>query len=109
MRRRRNFFAKMIECGSEAGVVWRGGKRRSISAEISVMRPYRIIRHTQKYPLVPNLVFFSDRLCTAPKKLKKMVEELRSAIISYHPLSTKIKKKYKFRMTKLLQRGQDIL
>jgi len=76
MKRRRNFFAKMIECGSETWVVWRCGKRRSISAEISVMRPYHIIRHTQKYTLVPNLVFFSDRLCTALKKLKRMVEEL---------------------------------
>jgi hypothetical protein len=76
IRRRRNFFTKMIECGSEAWVVWRCGKRRSISAEISVMGPYHVIRHTQKYALVPNLVFFSDRLCTALKKLKRMVEEL---------------------------------
>jgi hypothetical protein len=74
-----------MEYSSEAGVVWRHGKRRSISAEISVMRPYHIIRHTQKYSLVPNLVFFSDRLCTALKKLKRMVEELQSAIISYYP------------------------
>jgi hypothetical protein len=37
MRRRRNFFAKMLKCGSEAWVVWKCGKRRSMSAEISVM------------------------------------------------------------------------
>jgi hypothetical protein len=76
MRRRRNFFAKMIKCGNEARVVWSCDKRRSVSAEISVMRPYHIIRHTQKYTLVPNSVFFSDRLYTALKKLKRMVEEL---------------------------------
>jgi hypothetical protein len=36
--------------------------------------PYH--KDTQKYTLVPNLVFFSDRLCTALKKLKRMDEEL---------------------------------
>jgi hypothetical protein len=37
MRRRRNFFAIMLKCGSEAWVVWRCGKRRSMSDKISVM------------------------------------------------------------------------